>query len=163
MLADLPFYFITLNTVDVNSIPALISSCQCIFGLSFVSESESRYDWRSVSRSVLVSSPIWGSRPDIEALLHISWCRHFILDRLCSPNFVLSYNHLYYRPSYLSCISVSISFKIYIEFTFSIIYQGPAKQYSSSCPCIEWITDSLDRTKEIHTYILEAKGMRNFL
>jgi hypothetical protein len=29
------------------------------------SESESLYDWQSVSLSVLVSSPVWGSWPDI--------------------------------------------------------------------------------------------------
>jgi hypothetical protein len=37
------------------------------------SESELRYNWRSVSLSVLVSSPVWGSWPDI-CLLFDSYC-----------------------------------------------------------------------------------------
>jgi hypothetical protein len=34
------------------------------------SESESVYDWRSVSQYVLVSSPVWGSWPDSNWLFH---------------------------------------------------------------------------------------------
>jgi hypothetical protein len=34
------------------------------------SESESPCDWRSVSRSVLVSSPVWGSWPDIYLFIY---------------------------------------------------------------------------------------------
>jgi hypothetical protein len=37
--------------------------------ISSESESESLYDWQSVSLSVLVSSPVWGSWPDIYYLL----------------------------------------------------------------------------------------------
>jgi hypothetical protein len=37
------------------------------------SKSKSHYDWRSVSLSVLVSSPVWGSWPDICSLFD-SYC-----------------------------------------------------------------------------------------
>jgi hypothetical protein len=36
------------------------------------SESEAHYDWRSVSLSVLVSSPVWGSWPDISYCLTVT-------------------------------------------------------------------------------------------
>jgi hypothetical protein len=36
--------------------------------------SQSHYNWRSVSRSVLVSSPVWGSWPDISSLWKLLSC-----------------------------------------------------------------------------------------
>jgi hypothetical protein len=43
--------------------------------LKVESKSESHYDLRSVGQSVLVSSPVWGPRPDFVAVRHKRFCR----------------------------------------------------------------------------------------
>jgi hypothetical protein len=42
--------------------------------LAFNSQSESHYNWRSVSQSVLVWSPVWGSWPDIYFIWKLLSC-----------------------------------------------------------------------------------------
>jgi hypothetical protein len=48
--------------------------CSVLWCYISESESESRYNWRSVSRSVLVLSPLWGSWPDIYSFRKLQSC-----------------------------------------------------------------------------------------
>jgi hypothetical protein len=48
--------------------PWFLTLCSIVLIWPQESESESRYNWRSVSRSVLVSSPLWGSWPQLKTV-----------------------------------------------------------------------------------------------
>jgi hypothetical protein len=62
-----------IYTLHKSSLYSSVLSCPCTLLYSPVlvlptelskSKSKSHWDWRSVSQQVLVSNPIWGSRPD---------------------------------------------------------------------------------------------------
>jgi hypothetical protein len=67
------YYFFTLiHARLLNSLqlfftwePPVSVSCRELWTVQSESEPESLYDWQSVSLSVLVSSPVWSSWPDI--------------------------------------------------------------------------------------------------
>jgi hypothetical protein len=61
-----------LNTQLLNSLTTALKD-DCLTNESFwKSKSKSHCDWQSVSQSVLVSSPIWGSWPDIYYCLTVT-------------------------------------------------------------------------------------------
>jgi hypothetical protein len=73
---------------------AMVGSRQLTAWAMEQSESESRYDRRSVGQSVLVSSPIWGSWPEVKYCLtiRVSWSRASPLTkgRVCHLSLSLS-------------------------------------------------------------------------
>jgi hypothetical protein len=80
-------YNLTPRTIRVGlrpqSLRTLITNC-----LRSESESKSHCDWRSVSLSVLVSSPIWGSWPDIYCLTVRSFLWGALYDERTGLSFV---------------------------------------------------------------------------